>query len=153
MSRTQAATERWGELYDVMSNDNPGGLLGSVIARDQPNVLRLCVAYALVDGSDFIGLPHLEAAWAAWCYCRHSAELIFGNRLGDPEADRLLAAIRASGYAGLDGTAQNAVLGRRASAEQVRIRLERRGLIETVYIDTGGRPRAVSRAREHVESV
>ncbi len=97
MHRTASAEERWAEVYSVMFHDEPGGLLGVIIARDQPQVLRLSVAYALMDGVDAIDLPHLEAAWAVWRYCRRSAEFIFGSALGDPEEDRLFVAIRAAG--------------------------------------------------------
>ena len=34
---------------------------------------------------------HVEAAGALWSYARASAEYVFGDRLGDQVADRLLA--------------------------------------------------------------
>jgi hypothetical protein len=79
LRRTPAAEGRWEHLYGVMDQDAPSGLLGSVIARAEAQVLRVSVAYALLDGAHQIDLPHIEAAWAVWRYCRKSAELIFGD--------------------------------------------------------------------------
>lgn len=97
LRRTSAAEERWCELYGKMAEDDTGGWLGSAIARDAAQTLRLSVTYALLDGSHHIDLAHLEAAWALWCYCRASAGHIFGQRLGDEVGDPLLDALRRAG--------------------------------------------------------
>ena len=146
LHRSPDAEKRWAELYDAMGDDDPGGLLGSVIARNEPQVLRLSVAYALTDASRVIELAHLEAAWALWCYCRASAAHVFGDTLGDDVADKLLGGIRAAGEAGLDGRAQRDLFSRHVSKRQLEIAresLERRGLIEIREEATGGRPRVV----------
>lgn len=39
-------------LYQVMADDDPGGLVAALIARDAPQVLRLSVTYALLDLPD-----------------------------------------------------------------------------------------------------
>jgi hypothetical protein len=41
-----------------------------------------------------VRLPHLRAALEVWRYCFESAAYIFGDRLGDPPADEILAALR-----------------------------------------------------------
>ncbi len=64
MHRIPEAEARWEQLYRAMAADDPGGLLGAVIARDTAQVLRLSVAYALLDGSHVIDTPHVDAAWA-----------------------------------------------------------------------------------------
>ena len=51
VQRNREAEELWAELYYSMAKDDPGGLLGSVIARDAAQVLRLSVLYALTSGS------------------------------------------------------------------------------------------------------
>ena len=50
--------------------------------------------YALLDGSAVIRLEHLQAALAIWRYCEESARLIFGDKLGDPDADVILGGTR-----------------------------------------------------------
>jgi hypothetical protein len=54
----------------------------------------LSLLYALLDGAKVISTPHMLAALAAWDYCEASAQFIFGDSLGYPEADRILAALR-----------------------------------------------------------
>ena len=56
---------------------------------------------------------------AVWRYCEASALFIFGDSLGDPIADRLLAAIREAGTDGLDTTAQHQVFGRNVPAARL----------------------------------
>jgi hypothetical protein len=95
-----------------------------------------------------IKAEHIQAALAVWSYCEASALAIFGDALGDPIADRLLAALREA-TDGLDGTAQSALFDRHASATrlaQARAMLEAKGLIATEPEKTGGRDRLVSRA-------
>lgn len=147
VQRDAPARELWAELYQRIAESDRDGLVGAVTARADATVLRLSVAYALLDSSRTIRPPHLEAAWALWRYAEASAEYVFGNALGDPVADRLLAAITAAGDDGLDATEQHAALGRHVSAKQLneaRSALEHRGLIETEKHETGGRPRVVS---------
>jgi hypothetical protein len=152
LQRSAEAETRWAELYHEMAEDDPGGLLGSVIDRAEAQTLRLSVVYALLDGSRTIELPHLEAAWAVWCYCRQSAAHIFGNTLGDETADRLLEAYRRAGSDGLDGTQERNLFHRHASGadlERARRLLEDRGHVVTETRKTGGRDRRVTRAVDH----
>ena len=76
---------------------------------------------------------------------RHRRAAVRRAAIGDTA--KLLEAIRQAGDDGLDGTAQSAVFHRHRSAEQLdsmRADLERRQLIHTVDVPTGGRPRLVS---------
>jgi hypothetical protein len=148
MHRTPAADELWVPLYHAMCEDNPGGLLGSVIARDQAQMVRLQVAYALTDASPYIERHHVEAAWAFWRYCRASAAHIFAGSLGDPIADELLEELRKVAPRALDGSEQREVVGHHATAAElhrVREMLADRGLAETWTESTGGRPRTFTR--------
>jgi hypothetical protein len=147
--RSQAADVLWHRAYHQFG-DGPGGLAGALVARPEAQTLRLSVVYALLDGSAVIEREHLEAALAVWRYCEASALFIFGDSLGDPIADRLLAAIRDAGQDGLDTTAQHQVFGRNVPAARLahaRAKLERRGLVVTTSERTGGRDRRVTRAR------
>jgi hypothetical protein len=153
--RSPEAEARWEDVYNRIADDDPGGLLGAALARADAQVLRLSVAYALTDASRTIELPHLEAAWALWSYCAVSARMLFGDRTGDDVEDRLLAAIREAGEAGLDSTGQFAAFSRNISArrlEVARASLEDKGLIYTEQIRTDGRPRVISWVYEQNES-
>jgi hypothetical protein len=148
MSRSPEAEQLWAEIYDGFG-DGEDGLLGALTARPEAQTLRLAVAYALLDGSAVIDRLHLLAAHAVWRYCEASAAYIFGERLGDPVADRLREALFAAGGEGLDFTEQRDLFGRHVSAarlEQAREALHRRGEAETSAVETGGRPRMVTRA-------
>jgi hypothetical protein len=134
LRRTPEAEERWAELYYQMAADEPGGMLAAVTARDAAQVLRLSVIYSLLSASSLIEISSIEAAWAVWSYCRHSAEIIFGDSIGNPIADRLLRAIRAAEDTGLTATEQSQALSGHATKAQIgvaRDELERRGLVRT----------------------
>lgn len=155
--RTSAAEAHWAELYDLMGDDEATGLLAAVVTRAEQQVLRLSLLYALLDGARAIDVEHLDAAWALWRYCRQSAAVLFGDRAVNPDVDRLLAAIRRAGPAGLDLEAQSAVFGRNRKAkamEMMRADLEGRGLVAT-YLDpedTGGRRRTITVAAEFAQT-
>jgi hypothetical protein len=57
------ARKAWEQIYPDLSEGRPG-LLGAATARAEAYVIRLAVAYAMLDRSEAIGLPHLEAAIA-----------------------------------------------------------------------------------------
>jgi Protein of unknown function (DUF3987) len=146
MQRTPEAEALWARLYSEMADDDSDGLLGSITARDSAQVLRLSVVYALCDGSSLIGVSHVEAAWAVWSYCRASAAYIFGDSLGNPEADKLLAALHDAGPEGLSGRDIDRVFGghlRKPAQDAVIATLVKRGLAATYTKDTGGRPLAI----------
>src|SRR5262249_12294343 len=86
----------WEAAYPDLSAERPG-LLGAVVARAEPQVIRLALVYALLDCTHQIDVVHLEAAMAVWAYCEESATRIFGDSLGDPIADEILLALRRSG--------------------------------------------------------
>lgn len=152
--RTPAGEQRWAELYFQMADDDPGGLVGAVIARDAAQVLRLSVVYALTDASRLIDTHHIDAAWAVWRYCRQSASYIFGSATGNPVADKLLQAISDSGSDGLDSRQQDRVLSGHATAKEREAALDylnRRGQIGLFTEQTGGRLRHGAVARIHAE--
>jgi hypothetical protein len=91
----QAAASVWERVYGPLSHGKPG-LLGAVIARSEPHVRRLATIYAVLDLSHETRLEHLLAALAVWDYCEASARLIFGDALGDPDADDVMDALLAS---------------------------------------------------------
>ncbi len=159
--RTPDAEVRWADLYRIMDKDDPGGLLGAVIARDAAQVLRLSVTHALgsTQAPTELDVEHLEAAWALWSYCRAGAAYIFEDRLGDDVADRLLDELRRAGPGGLARDDQHKVLGRHIAAKRLDIArslLVAKGLaVETEQPQEGGvgRTRTVLRDARQVRDI
>lgn len=146
LRRTPDAEECWAAVYADLADDDPGGLLGAVIARDAAQILRLSVIYALLDGINRIDVVHIRAAQAVWQYARTSAAVIFGAATGDAIADRILTELQQRGSEGLDGTAVHELLGRHAKRERIAQAidlLEQRGLAIKAKKATRGRPRVV----------
>jgi hypothetical protein len=84
---------RWREAYGHLTKGHPG-LFGAVTARGEAQVIRIALVYAIVDKSQVIDLPHVEAGLAVWNYCERSAKHIFGEMLGDNVADTILAGLK-----------------------------------------------------------
>jgi hypothetical protein len=100
LKRDAATRALWHQVYRPLSAGRPG-LLGSITARAEAQVMRLACLYALGDGARCVGVAHLRAALEVWRYAYDSAGYIFGEALGDPKADMLLAALKAASTAGL----------------------------------------------------
>lgn len=117
VTMTAETRDVWAEIYSDLSDAKPG-LFGSLIARSEAQVLRLALLYALLDTSQTIKRPHLEAALACWDYCEASARYLFGASLGDPAADTILSALsRADG--GLNRTDISALFNRNTKSSQI----------------------------------
>ena len=93
MRRDDETIEQWDDVYHVLSAER-AGLLGAVTNRAEAQVLRLSMIYALADGSRVIKLVHQKAALAAWDYCFRSAQRIFGSRLANHDAQKILEELR-----------------------------------------------------------
>jgi hypothetical protein len=147
LMRDDDAKAVWAAVYGPLSAGKPG-LLGAIIARGEAQVLRLSVLYALLDRSPIIKVEHLKAALAVWQYCEDSARIIFGERLGDPTADRILDALRNAGRKGMTDNEIYELFGRHKSANdraRALTMLEAVRLVKREQEDTGGRPRTVWR--------
>jgi hypothetical protein len=100
---TEEAEDLWEQLYAQMAKDMPGGLLGGIVARNQPQTLRLALTYALMDNDPGrIDVPHIKAAAAVWQFARDSAAYIFGDSTGDPLAERIKEELKIVWPDGLD---------------------------------------------------
>jgi bifunctional DNA primase/polymerase-like protein/uncharacterized protein DUF3987 len=142
MQRTAAAEQRWEAMYIGLAEEQPG-LLGTITARAEAQVLRLSCLYALLDKTDTVDVAHLNAAYALWRYCEDSARHIFGDMLGDPLADELRRMLRTAGQAGLTRTDINNALGRHVKSAligQALARLQRDGFARVDTQKTSGRP-------------
>lgn len=83
----------WAELYRPLSDGLPG-LAGSILARGEAHVTRLSLIYALLDASSVVRVEHLLAALALWDYCVGSVLYLFGDKIGDSLADKILPELR-----------------------------------------------------------
>jgi hypothetical protein len=112
------AADGWRAIYRELSGDRPG-LLGSLTARAEAQVVRLATGYALWGGRAMIGLADLMAAMAIWEFCQKSVQYIFGDALGDQTADTILAALRGAGADGLTRSDISALFSRNMPANQI----------------------------------
>ncbi len=151
--KDNAATELWHAVYPKLSEARRG-MLGAVTARAEAQVVRLALIYALLDGSDVIRLPHLEAALACWSYADQSAKFIFGDATGDPVADSILAALRQR-PGGMTRADINELFSGHKSANKLAAALQvlhTHGLVTFITQHTGGRPVTVWHAtHRHAE--
>lgn len=130
MRRSSAADRIWEDYYDRLGRDTPGGVLGGLISRGQAQLLRISEIYALADGKETIAPEHVSAAWAFWSYCRDSAEHLFGNRLGDPLAEKVLAILGKAPGGAMKRSEVNDALGGHKSSREL-------DLVERTLIDAG----------------
>jgi hypothetical protein len=107
------AKELWSNAYELLTEDRPG-LFGAVTARAEAQTLRLAMIYALADHSDKIRRAHVESALAVWEYAEASALHIFGDATGDPDADKVLDALKRA-RDGLTRTEVSELFGRNKS--------------------------------------
>jgi hypothetical protein len=136
------ASARWVKEYEALSSGR-AGLFGAVTGRAAPQVRRLAVIYALMDMSPEVRDVDLRAALALWRYCEASARFVFGERLGDPVADRLLDGLQDAGVSGLTRSQMRELLGNRIAGERIDTALEllhELGLALVELQQTGGRP-------------
>jgi hypothetical protein len=130
----------WNEVYRELSEGQPG-LLGAVTGRSEAQTVRLALIYALLDSSTFIRKEHLWAALSVWEYCHESADCIFGDALGDPIADEIMASLRQKPQ-GMARTDISALFGRNRTATQIGRALStllKKKKVQRQDVETGGR--------------
>lgn len=103
MTRSRDAAHIWRGVYEELTGGKPG-LLGTVLARATAHVTRLACIYAVLDESRVVEADHMLAALALWDYSEASARFIFGNRLGDSDAEKLIAGLKKALPGGLSRT-------------------------------------------------
>jgi hypothetical protein len=113
-----AAAALWQSRYGALTRGHPG-MFGAVTGRAAPQVRRLATVYALTDGRREVTEPDLRAALELWRYCEDTARYVFGDRLGDHVADRLLEALRDAGTEGMSRTDMRGLLGGKLSGERI----------------------------------
>ena len=98
LQRDDEARALWAETYKALSGGHPG-LLGYVTARAEAQVTRLACLYALADLSTVVRVEHLRAALAVWRFSFESARYQFGDRTGNPVADKIREALQGAAEA------------------------------------------------------
>ncbi len=145
VARETEAEAQWVKVYPALSEGKPG-LLGAILNRAEAQVMRLALVYALLDRSPEIRPVHLKAGLALWDYSEASVRLIFGDRLGDPTADRIMSEMRRCGE--LDETAIRDLFSRNLRGQEIDRALQlilALGLAKGFPVSTSGRPRIVWR--------
>lgn len=146
MSFTDCAASYWTDIYDDLSQDTPG-IIGSVTARAEAQVVRLAMIYAICDQSKLININHIKAAQAFWNYCNASARYIFGD-ISQNKLDRFIHETLISSDIPLSLTDIHAATGRNQKGDHIKAALQLlcdRGVItSTKIIDPHSkRPRTV----------
>jgi hypothetical protein len=139
---TGTAKALWGLEYERLTSERPG-LLGFVTSRGAPHVLRLAMIYALLDGKDQIDGVHLAPAVALWDASSRCAAHIFGDSLGDHDADKILAALKQAKKGLTKKEISVQVFQRNVKADRLDAALSlllRFHLIAQESVSTGGRP-------------
>lgn len=135
------ASKLWTSVY-VGLETSRYGYLAKITQRASPYVLRLSLIFALLDKSNLIETPHLEAALAVWQYAEDSARYVFGDRLGDQTAERILAALKENQDSGLRRTEIRDLFDRHIKNEKLNAALTlllENGLAKPETQKTGGR--------------
>ena len=135
------ARDAWATVYPKLTEGHPG-LLGAILGRAEAQVLRYSILYAALDCSVTVELVHLRAALAVWDRAEASARYIFGQRLGDPDADAILDALR-NAKEGLTRTEIRDIFSRHFTSgriEHALAALRQANLAAPETIRTSGRP-------------
>ncbi len=143
-----AARAAWERVYEPLTAGEPG-LVGRLLSRGAPTVLRLAVIYAALDVAGRIGVAHLAAALAVWGYADASVRHVFGALVADQE-DPLGPTILAALDGGdLTQTEISELFGRNMPAARLHGSLERlrsEGSIALAFDrPSGGRGRSIMR--------
>jgi len=136
----------WVEAYEFLTEDR-AGLFGAVTARAEAQTLRLAMIYALADLSDEIRRSHVESALAVWEYAEASALYIFGDATGDPDADKVLSALKGT-QGGMTRTEISELFGRNRSRQEldsIRAALIKAGRLNVTLGSEGGSKKPVER--------
>jgi len=149
LRRDENARSLWHEVYSELS-EGRAGLFGALVSRSEAQVLRLSMIFALLDCSPVIQRAHLLAALAVWQFADASAAHVFGDSLGDPVADEILRALRATPE-GLTRNEIRDLFQRHKTSDEVNRAvgvLLSFGVIEVCRETTAGRPAQRLMARQ-----
>jgi hypothetical protein len=143
MAMSDSARTLWESHYERLTTPPPG-VLGRVTSRAAPHALRLAMLYALLDGTAVIASDHLAAGLALWDASARCAAYIFGDSLGNPDASKILAALRAAPSGLTRSQIRESVFQRNCPAPRIKealgMLLQNNLIREDRDVSTGGRP-------------
>lgn len=161
LKRDENAEECWGlnndphhGLYKTLNTPRVG-LLGAVTARAPQQVLRLAIITATINGPVFpaekgretrdrylISSEHLDAASEIWRYCDDSCKWIWGDKLDDPVAAKLMEKLRAKPEGMTRSEIYRVWNGHvdRGDIDRTLLWTAKAGIARVERIQTGGRP-------------
>lgn len=94
------ARDLWASTYREFAPERPF-LLGALLARGVAHIQRIALLLALGDGASTVGRIHLEAAVAIWRRAAAAWQELYGEKIGDRLAERLMTALTDAGSDGL----------------------------------------------------
>ena len=145
MSYSIEASKLWASVYERLETSR-FGYLANLTQRASPYVLRLSLIFALLDKSNLIEKYHLESALSVWQYAEDSARYIFGERLDNQTAEKILSALKEGQEKGLTRTEIRNLFDRHISNQKLNAALSvllENKLAEPRKIQTGGKPKEV----------
>jgi hypothetical protein len=93
---SREAKEWYDKVYPTLSTRRED-LIGAMWGRSATHVIRLAVAYFMLDPkAKMLKVRHFEAARALWRYSEASLLNIYGSSTGSRLGDRILAELRAA---------------------------------------------------------
>jgi hypothetical protein len=148
LERDDEARELWKHAYEHELAVDRDGLAGAACSRAEAHALRLSILYALLDRSRRITVEHVNAALAVWRYVEATALLVFGTRLGDPDAETVIAALEDAWPDPLTRSDVRDLFGRHRTANDIDLALERLLAADRITVGqeaSGGRPTTLIR--------
>ena len=142
---SEAATQRWCKIYPQLSAER-SGLGGAATNRAEAYTRRIALTYALLDAKNIIELEHLEAALALWQYAEDSAKYIFGGKMENPVAQKILDALESALEKRMSLTEIHKLLSRHVRKEEIEMAINEMvasGKVEVGKKKTRGRPRKI----------
>jgi hypothetical protein len=143
MHWTPEARRLWRGAYPDITQER-AGLLGELTARNAAHVLRFAMIYSLLDHEREITDRAVAAALALVNQSTRSIKYIFGDVLGDPDADAIYTALEHAADKGLTRTDIRDLFQRNLSQTRITRALEYLVTYELASYQmelTKGRPR------------
>jgi hypothetical protein len=147
MRRTPAADRLWETEYYRRAEIRAGGVVGAILGRAEPQLLRLSMLAALARESDVVDVEDLAAALALWQYADETVRMLFSG-CEDPLVSRLIEAIRSD--PGISRSALHRATAKTMPSAKFVATLEQAaatGAVESERVETAGRPREIWRHR------
>ncbi len=141
--RTPAADRLWEAEYYRRAEIHAGGVVGAILGRAEPQLLRLSMLAALCRENDVVDAEDLAAALALWQYADGTVRMLFGG-YEDPLVARVIEAIRAT--PGISRSTLHRTTAKSMQATRFVAVLEQAaatGIVQSERIDTAGRPREI----------